>query len=127
MGEIKHLPGNECQHYVRGRCFYEERLNPGYAEHWRCQVLARWESAFDDFLSRAEYFGVAQDAVPDLWGRQFQRLARDVFHCRNYTYSHEAEVPACRQHVDGVCIMSLPRCMGRCRHFMISTSEDGHE
>jgi hypothetical protein len=66
---------------------------------------------------------VEEDAVPDLWGRQFQRLARDTFHCGMYTYSQGAPAPGCRHHLDGVCVMGLPRCHGRCRHFGQATDE----
>lgn len=116
MGDITRLPGQGCRHHAGGHCLYEERLNPGYAQHWRCRVLARWEAAFDDFLGRAEVFGVEQSAVPDLWERQFERLAREAFDCEQYVYSHGEDAPACLHAVDGVCRLALPVCEGRCRH-----------
>lgn len=128
MGEIIRLPGQECLYHTGGRCLYEEKLNPGYADQWRCRVLTRWESAFDDFLARAESFGVEQAAVPDLWERQFERLARQAFACESYVYCHGAEAPACVHAMDGVCRLSLPVCEGRCRHFEAQTeSEDIQE
>ena len=124
MGTITRLPGAECRFFIRGRCLYEERLNPGYTQSWRCQVTARWESAYDDFLSRAERFGVEEAAAGDLWSAQFQRMARDVFHCRRYVYAHDLSAPSCRNHDAGVCTMDLPRCAGRCRHFQLQPDED---
>ncbi|BCS87007.1 hypothetical protein [Pseudodesulfovibrio sediminis] len=123
MGNIKRLPGDSCRHYALGHCSYQEWLNPGYTRSWRCQVIERWESAFDDFLARAEGFGVEQDAVPDLWNRQFQRLAREVFHCQRYVFEPGAPALACRHQAEGVCILSQPKCHGRCRHF----ERDAHE
>ncbi|WFS64118.1 hypothetical protein LF599_08160 [Pseudodesulfovibrio thermohalotolerans] len=123
MSKISRLPGTDCRHHLNGRCLYEEWLNPGYTKSWRCQVTARWESSFDDFLRRAEFFGVAEDAAPDLWGRQFQRMARETFHCGMYKYRPGAPVPGCGHHLDGVCVMGLPRCSGRCRHYSLNTDE----
>jgi hypothetical protein len=123
MGDIIRLPGSGCQHFAGGRCLYEERLNPGYTDCWQCSVLVRWESAFDDFLERAESFGVGQDAIPDLWERQFERMARGVFDCKEYTYSHGAEAPACVYGLDGVCLLSLPECKGRCRRYLVEVEQ----
>jgi len=127
MGDMKKLPGDECKHFALGRCFYEEWLNPGYTKSWRCQVLARWETAFDEFMVRAENFGVEQEAVPGLWENQFQRMARDVFHCQRYIFDPNGTAPACRHQKAGVCIMSLPKCAGRCRHFKLDTHENENE
>lgn len=124
MDSVSRLPGQGCQHHAGGRCFYEERLNPGYTQGWRCRVLLRWESAFDEFLARAETFGVEQEAVPDLWERQFERMARDVFKCEQYSYCNGSQAPACIHDADGVCKMELPRCEGRCRHYKIEVKQD---
>jgi len=124
MADVKRLPGHGCLYHTFGRCLYEEYLNPGYATSWRCRVLMRWETAFDDFLGRAEAFGVNQDAVPDLWGRKFERLARQAFDCEEYIYCHGADVPACLHAMDGLCRNSLPSCDGRCRHYVIDKNDD---
>ena len=124
MGSITQLPGSECQHYAGGRCLYEERLNPGYVQDWRCLVLLKWESAFDDFLARAESFGIVQDAVPGIWERQFERMARDVFDCEHYVYSYGGEAPACMNALDGLCMLVLPECPGRCRHYKAKVKQE---
>jgi len=124
MGNLTPLPGQGCQHHIGDRCFYEERLNPGYSQVWRCRVFSRWESAFDDFLARAESFGVEQDAVPDLWQRQFERMARDVFDCEQYVYCHGEEAPACIHASDGLCIQAMPECKGRCRHYEVEIKQE---
>ena len=88
----------------------------------------KWESKFDDFLSRAECFSVEQDAVPELWERQFQKMARDVFHCQMYTYFPEGEeLPGCRNQLGAICIHGLPKCYGRCRHFTLAAHEPDQE
>jgi len=126
MGDITRLPGQGCQHHLSGHCLYEERLNPGYMQDWRCRVLSRWESAFDDFLARAESFGIKPDAVPDLWGRQFERMARDVFDCKQYVCCHAGEPPACIHELDGLCMLVLPECRGRCRHYKVEEKQENN-
>lgn len=130
MGDITRLPGLGCQYYIDGRCLYEEMLNPGYTQRWRCQVLLKWGSAFDDFLERAESFGIEQDAVPELWERQFERMAREAFHCEQYSYFHGSDIPSCHHHaLDGLCRLALPDCGGRCRQYKVETClvEDEYE
>ncbi len=124
MADVNRLPGEGCRHHTSGYCLYEEHLNPGYENRWRCRVLLHWEAAFDDFLLRAEVFGVAQNAVQDLWNRKFERLARKAFACDQYTFCHEAEIPGCLHVFDGLCRISLPVCEGRCRHFQINESDE---
>ncbi|MBG0789280.1 MAG: hypothetical protein H0S80_02155 [Desulfovibrionaceae bacterium] len=124
MGKIHALPGDGCRHYIFGRCLYQERLNPGYRRSYRCQVLNRWERAYDDFLNRADAMGVDQESVSGLWAIQFQRMAREAFHCRNHVFNHDDHrPPACRNEMDGLCVLGLPKCGGRCRHFEIDAAE----
>jgi len=124
MADVKRLPGDGCRHHTNQRCLYEEHLNPGYGTSWRCRVLMRWETAFDEFLERAEAFNVAQDAVPDLWGRKFERMARQAFDCEEYVFVQGGEAPACAHILDGLCHLALPPCEGRCRHFAMKNNED---
>lgn len=124
MSNIDRLPGDGCFHHTAGKCLYEEHLNPGYAEEWRCSVLAHWEDEYDAFLSRVDKFEVSQDAVPDLWNRKFERMARDTFKCSRYAYAEGADVPACVHNVDGICRLCLPGCEGRCRHYSLEINED---
>lgn len=123
MADIMRMPGDNCRHHTLGRCLYEEYLNPGYSSEWRCRVLACWESAFDDFLVRAELFGVAQEAVPDLWERRFERIARAV-DCEEYALCREADSPACAHVLNGLCRLALPLCEGRCRHYELPETHD---
>ena len=124
MADIKRLPGNGCRHFERERCLYEEHLNPGYDEGYRCRVLAHWESAYDDFLARAENFRLDPTAASGLWERQFERLARKTFGCGEYEFRADAEAPACRHVCHGLCCLRLPPCEGRCRHFVLADTNE---
>lgn len=124
MAEVTRLPGQGCRHHTSGRCLYQEHLNPGYSTSSRCRVLLRWEVAFDDFLERTEQFGVSQQAVPDLWERKFNRMAREAFQCDRYVHCEEADIPACFHAHDDLCRQELPECEGRCRHYTVHSSEE---
>lgn len=123
MAEVSRLPGLGCRHHIGGRCLYQEHLNPGYSTEWRCQVLAHWEDEYDEFLHRVEAMNVAQDAVPDLWGRKFERLARQKFQCDRYVFGAGCGAPSCIHVHEGLCRLSLPECKGRCRHFAREENE----
>ncbi|MUM78365.1 hypothetical protein GKC30_12040 [Pseudodesulfovibrio sp. F-1] len=118
MADILSLPGDVCRHHMRGRCLYEEHLNPGYCAAWRCMAIARWESAFDDFLVRAERFDLGQEQAASLWERRFSRMIRS-FDCERYEPDSGEEMPACVHLCDGLCCQALPPCEGRCRHFRL--------
>ena len=124
MADVKRLPGDGCRHHTVERCLYQEHLNPGYTTGWKCRVLLRWETAFDEFLERAESFNLSQHAVPDLWERKFERLAREAFDCEEYVYCAGADAPSCVHAHDGLCRLVLPPCEGRCRHFSIDETTE---
>ena len=123
MGELKRLPGHGCRFFARGRCLYEERLNPGYTKKWRCGVLLRWESVYDDFLVRAEAFGLEEDELSELWRERLERLMLQEGRCERYVYSRHVELPSCGNSHETLCLLDLPRCEGRCRRFALNDQE----
>lgn len=114
---ITRLPGTGCRFYERGRCLYEERLNPGYHEEWRCAVLVRWEGVYEDFLRQAEAFGLTDAAASALWQRRFERLAAAPPECPRFQPGPTDELPGCALSTEGLCVLALPECAGQCQHF----------
>ncbi|KAB1441180.1 hypothetical protein [Pseudodesulfovibrio senegalensis] len=117
MSDVRRLPAGNCWYHRCGRCLYEERLNPGYRQSWRCVVLEDWERLFDDFLVRAEAFSLDQQAAGEMWARRFERIVRDRFDCTHYEHTVDVELPGCVYQYDNLCLLRLPRCQGRCRHY----------
>lgn len=113
------MPARECGFHVQGRCLYQERLNPGYSPEWKCSVLCGWERAFDDFLARAEAFGLEQREVNTLWSRRFERLARKGVDCPEYVHDSMQDPPGCAWQHESLCLLALPECEGRCRHYQV--------
>jgi hypothetical protein len=126
MSDIKRMPADDCRHHCRGRCLYEERLNPGYQRNWRCGVMMQWEAAFDDFLHRAEAFSVGPEQVGKLWKTRFERLVGHKPDCPKFQADASGVPPFCRHHHDALCLLGLERCEGRCRRFA-PMKEDAEE
>lgn len=117
MAKITRLPACGCRYFLGGRCLYEEELNPGYNVGFRCVVLRRWEQAFDDFLNRAEAFGLAQGVAADAWARRFERLLGEDPECPEYLRAEGLDLPDCMHCRGEICIRALPQCPGQCLHF----------
>jgi len=115
--KIVRLPGTGCRSLYQGRCLYEEQLNPGLATNTRCGVLRRWEAAYEEFLDRAESFGLTESSVPDLWRRRFERLAGIEVDCPDYVPAPGGDMPECRHLFADLCLLRLPECPGTCRNF----------
>ncbi|MBN2140913.1 MAG: hypothetical protein PHV85_01305 [Desulfovibrionaceae bacterium] len=117
MAKIHRLPGRGCRFYQKGRCLYEETLNPGLNRDWRCRVLLAWETAYDDFLGQAEAFSLGRDAAVALWERRFQRLVDLDCECPDYLCLPGADLPGCAHALGELCLKALPECPGQCRHY----------
>lgn len=113
------LPGLGCRHHVLGRCLYEDALNPGYHRQWRCAVLQRWEAVYDDFLERAERFGLEEGSAADLLARRFERLTAEEVDCPDYAPGPEESLSGCRLLHEELCLLRLPECGGLCRHYVL--------
>ena len=122
-GRLVRLPGTACRHYERGRCLYEEALNPGYHRQWRCAVLLGWEAAYDEFLERADSFGLGESELPGLMRRRFERLTDGEVACADYQGGADASLPECRLLVGDLCLLRLPECSGVCRRFAPNTTD----
>jgi hypothetical protein len=115
--KIVRLPADGCRSLYQGRCLYEEQLNPGLAVETRCVVLRRWESVYDDFLDRAENFGLDEERVSELWRKRFERLAAEALACPDYAEALGLDMPECRHLFSDICLLRLPECEGKCRNF----------
>lgn len=114
---LSRLPGEGCRHHLAERCLYEEHLNPGYHEQWLCVLQGAWEKAFDDFLERAERFRLKEGDIPLLWRRRFEALIREKGGCERFAYAPRLQLPNCTHVHEQLCVLQLPPCRGRCRHF----------
>jgi hypothetical protein len=121
------MPGSACRYYAAGRCLYTERLNPGYDESLRCRFLALWEKEFDSFLDRAEAFALDQQELAALWDRRFERLQQSGKGCEAYHPCENGGDQGCVNGCGDVCLLALPFCSGRCRHFELLRPEHDPE
>lgn len=118
-GNLVRFPAVGCQCFHLGRCLYEERLNPGLHKAWRCSVLARWETVYDEFLDRAENFGLSEAELGLLWSRRFERLAEESLPCPDVRPGDGESMPECLHLLEDICLLRLPECAGPCEHFRL--------
>lgn len=113
------VPMPLCRFYLQGACWYAEALNPGRNAAHRCLRLAELMIDWDDFLDRAECFGLSEQAAARIWnGRRHAALTSKTL-CA-FRLPQEAESgttetgPVCSYLRDGACLLAMPRCKGRC-------------
>jgi hypothetical protein len=112
------LPGDGCRYFARGRCLYEERLNPGLRREFFCAVMVFLEDRFDAFVIRADAFGLSSEEASRIWERRWSGRLNGEWDCVDFIPLPEGvEEAGCCNLVDGVCLVRLPSCPGRCRRY----------
>lgn len=71
---ISPMLGNNCRFWLEGRCAYEELLNPGLHDAWRCTEEQRIMKLYDRFMEQADGFSLDTDTAVHLWE---QRLGKE--------------------------------------------------
>lgn len=114
------LPGTGCRFWVAGRCLHGEAVNPGLDLNNACPVLREWEQRFDSFIELGEIFGISAAEAGQVWERRMRQALETGWECPDFQFA-EAEVQdaGCRFLLDGVCLLRLPLCPGRCRRFIL--------
>lgn len=112
------LPGEGCRFWTAGRCLYEELLNPGLCSGHSCSVLAVLEKSFDAFVARGESMGLSAEEAGRIWERRMDAALNIGWDCANFIFLPDCagDMP-CVHFRDGICILCLPACPGRCRRF----------
>lgn len=118
---VVRLPASGCLSYHQGRCLYEEQLNPGLDSVLHCSVLTKWEGVYDDFLNRAESFGLDEKELARLWRLRFERLAEEVIDCSDFMPTLAEGLPECRHLFVDICLLRLPECAGHCKNYRLHT------
>jgi len=118
-GALVRFPAVGCRFFHSGRCLFEELLNPGLHTEWRCLVLARWESVYDEFIDRAENFGLSESELGALWHKRFERLADEAVPCEDLRAGDGESMPECRYLQEDICLLRLPVCAGQCERFRL--------
>ena len=118
--------GHACVFYIQGVCFHPEAARPGFDPAWRCvrltQLLERW----DDFLDRAEAFGLAEETAARIWSARMDGFVLRRKDCPSparfpavagASVDAEGAVLGCPHLWQGACLLALPGCEGVCVHY----------
>lgn len=123
MSTLLRLPGQGCRHYLLGRCYYQEFLNPGYERIYRCRVLVRLQAVYDAFLTQADSFNLEDAAAAAIWRKRFLELCREDTGCQDHKPDDTESFPGCSLCLGDVCVLRLPGCPGRCAEFTPASKE----
>lgn len=124
------LPGRACSFYILGSCFYPEAARPGYDPAYRCGPLLRLMERWDDFLDRAEAFGLSEGTAGRIWSARASAFLYSRKDCPSVRRTplppeknsalpadEEGEILGCPHLRQGACLLTLPRCEGICMHY----------
>lgn len=118
MNPLLHLPGQGCRYWSGGRCLYEERLNPGLEQTFRCTLLRCYEKRLDDFVQQVECFGLPEDEAGRIWRDRIAQSVDNNWECADFLSCEDTSGQTlCGHFRDGLCRLRLPVCIGRCRRF----------
>jgi hypothetical protein len=117
LTQILRLPATGCGHFIRGRCLYEEHLNPGYQAGYRCAVLEKLQAFYDSFLTQADAFGLEESVACGIWEKRLRELCQEDTGCQDHKPDAIDSFPGCLNCLEDVCVLKLPECAGRCQNF----------
>jgi hypothetical protein len=114
---LRRLPGADCRFHHAGRCLYEEWLNPGLHDGYRCMAVKAWMREHDEFLRRAEAFHLDEPTAAAMWRRKMERLADLERTCPQFRPAGDVHPLECGWRMEDLCLAALPSCQGKCSHF----------
>lgn len=118
MSRLLHLPGRGCRHWSAGRCLYEEHINPGLELEFRCTLLCCYEKRLDDFVQQVERFGLPEEEAGRIWRDRIAQSVDNDWECGDFLPLEDVSGQTmCRHFREGLCLLRLPVCSGRCRRF----------
>lgn len=132
--KVSRLPGMHCRFWLGARCAYEEMLNPGLHDAWRCQEELRIMRLYDRFIDQADGFGLTCETASDLWDRRLAQFPPAGTLCPEFVpgaavpseiAEDEEQTPStvegsvidCARFHEGICLLLLPPCEGICDHY----------
>lgn len=125
MTTLVRLPGDGCRYFVRRCCLLEERVNPGLRTEFACTFLADLEARFDAFVSLSEVFGLSAEEAGRIWERRWGGVLSASWNCPDFVPGPEGvEDEGCDNLLDGLCLLAMPPCPGRCRHYAVHAADE---
>lgn len=122
------FPAYRCRFYSYGVCLHEELVNPDLREEYRCRRLAVLVRDWDEFINRADAFGLSEEEAARIWEERFHRnLDSDAAcpHMRPDFREGGDVLLDCRSLYRNACLLLMPSCQGRCEHFAVAGAKTG--
>ncbi|MDL2316385.1 hypothetical protein LJC59_04820 [Desulfovibrio sp. OttesenSCG-928-A18] len=120
------FPPVACRFYIHGACLYAEARNPGLEVRFLCARLSRLMEQWDDFLDRAEAFGLNERLALRIWTerRSLAPPSRNLCPAESAAparvfVSDDEDISACPHLHQVSCLLLLPRCTERCERYLL--------
>ena len=120
-------PGHACVFYIQGVCVHPEAARPGCDPAYRCVRLAQLLERWDDFIDRAEAFGLSEETAARIWSARmngFVLRRKDCPFAARFSAvvdaspaDAEGAVLGCPHLWQGACLLTLPGCEGVCAQY----------
>ncbi len=115
-----------CRYYSGGVCLYSETVNPGLEPDLRCPVLAGMIADWDNFLDRAEVFGLSERLAARIWNDRKHGCGGRGADCLQRDFSAPVTpetLAGCRHRFQNACLLAMPACGGPCERFVSQFKE----
>ena len=114
-----------------GNCAYEEMIRPGLSSVSLCARLLGLMRSWDDFIDRADAFGLSEETAARLWdAREHGEITSSAL-CppvpswvaaqkgaeQESEDSEAKSLLSCHYLWGGICLLALPRCGGACANY----------
>ena len=119
--------GHACAFYIQGVCFYPAAARPGFDPAYGCARLAQLLERWDDFLDRAEAFGLSEETAARIWSARMNDFVLRHKDCPSPArfpaltdaspVDAEGEILGCPHLWQGACLRTLPGCEGVCGQY----------
>ena len=118
--------GHACVFYIQGVCFHPEAARPGFDPAYGCARLAQLLERWDDFLDRAEAFGLSEETAARIWSARMDGFVLRRKECpsparfpavADAPVDAEGAVLGCPHLRQGACLLTMPGCEGVCAHY----------
>lgn len=111
-----------CRFFLQGVCLWDELHNPGYDRARLCVRLASLSGEWDDFLDRAEAFGLTEEEACRIWERRRHPGLTRPDLCPVPFVSgggDHAGAPLldCTHLFNTACLLAMPGCPGVCGRY----------
>lgn len=123
------FPAQACYFFEEGACLHDE-AGSGSGADAQCVQLLHCVGLWDAFQDRAEALCLSENSAVRLWQERLRAALAEQGECPRCPsapsawgrkHIEQGGWPACPHLRNGLCLLALPRCAGRCERYYSGT------